>query len=285
MKQQPQPIIFQTTTQLKKRFGIIAADMGLGSLETSSPKPDSRSIGDMPKAIDTHNLESDSDLFKDGPFRAKKDHLTSLLLEVPFLILVEVPIADCLEVVQKSKVLREFVRTNAARFCNPAIFYHFPPEAVLILSKTINGWIAPSHHELPVLEGYIIDRKEYDDRARGFSTEEEIGARGLDVKLTSPATQYLMWLQASKAMKPKSTPDDNGNVEHFNKRNMVALLKQPQLVSIRQNVNKAPNGLWQQELIWCYGVPENGCRLVSAVFVDYHIRETRQDDEHIRLET
>jgi hypothetical protein len=57
------------------------------------------------------------------------------------MILLEVPIADFLDIMQTSKHLRQFVRANAAAFYNSEILYEFSHEADQIPSG-IDQWLA-----------------------------------------------------------------------------------------------------------------------------------------------
>jgi hypothetical protein len=141
------------------------------------------------------------------------------------MILLEVSTADYLDIVQTSKHLRQFVRANAAAFCNFGILNEFSHEADLIPSSMINGWLVPTHSEIPALERYLLDKKKYTDCARGTRTEEECVGRNLQVKLLQPGPQYLLWLRMGMAISSKGPLDDNGKIKQIYTRNVITFLK------------------------------------------------------------
>ncbi|KAN0120350.1 hypothetical protein V8E51_002558 [Hyaloscypha variabilis] len=192
----------------------------------------------------------------------EKDSLTSLPLELLVMIFSHVPLDSYLDVVQASKVFREIAKKNAARLCNTVIVSYFPLEFSLIPSGMINGWIVPTHPDLDVLERYVLDKKKYiDDAMAGTSSEQESGTRDLQIKLSHPGPQYLMWLRTGKVIvkgSPVAKGGSEGKVVKINGREVVQFLKplNSKLIATGQE-DGTPREVCQRELIWHFGVPEN----------------------------
>lgn len=189
----------------------------------------------------------------------ESDLLGKLPPEVLILVLQELPVKVYLDVVQACGHLRQFVRTHASGLCNYAILKKFPLEAERIPSTNINGWLVPEHKDILVLERYVLDKKKYVDRARGIILDQESQTRDLQVKLSQPGPQYLLWLESGKAIATNPALDENGKVKNINTLHLVALLKSlnAELMVLGRDDGKSPRDLTQRELIWYFGVPED----------------------------
>jgi hypothetical protein len=184
--------------------------------------------------------------------------LAKLPAEVLILILRDVPIDSYLDIVQTSKHLRQFVRQHAARLCNAAILERVPLEAARIPSVKVNGWLVPTHADLLVLERYLVDKKQYTDRAKGIIPDHPNQTRDLQIKLSRPGPQYLMWLLSGKVIPPNTPMDEKGKVKAINVLHVVKFLKplNAELMIVGQDEGKVPRGLTRREFIWYLGVPE-----------------------------
>jgi len=156
----------------------------------------------------------------------EKDCLSSLPLELLVMIVSHVPLESYVDIVQTSSPLRQLVKMNGARLCNAIIGNRFSLEASMIPSARINSWIVPTHPDLDALERYLLDKKKYiDDAMAGTSAEQESSTRDLQIKLSRPGPQYLMWLQRGKIFSRRTPADTEEKVPSLNRREVVEFLK------------------------------------------------------------
>jgi hypothetical protein len=253
---------------LQRRFSKSElAEMAPSFLLTLKPKRGSLTKQEVRTAVNPHILAGDDGaavklaIYNETPKHAilhdKKDCLIILPPEILSIILLELPMASYLDLVQTSKHLRQFIRANAARLCNATILSQFPLEARLISSGKMNGWIIPTLKDFAALEGYVLEKKNYIAIARGTITEEESEARDLCVKLSTPRPQFLLWLQSGRALQ-KVPVNKDGKVD-INTLSVVRFLRRQNhdLTVNEKDDGKGPRGLRLREMLWYHGVPEN----------------------------
>jgi len=187
----------------------------------------------------------------------KKNHLSSLPSEVLLLILVEIPLDSYLDLVQTSKFLREFLKTNAAYICNTCVLGHLALGGALIPSAKVNGWIVPTHTDFTILESYVLDKKIYHDRARQIVEEDNAYGQDLRVKITQPGPQFLLWLQQGNFhAKFSKNNQEQLVINCFSTVRFLRWLNED-LSGYGYGDEKWPSGFTRRELLWYHGVPEN----------------------------
>ncbi len=206
-----------------------------------------------------HSYEA-SNLYRDdrkwNPLH-QKNHLPCLPPEILLLILVELPLDCYLDLVQSSKNLRDFLKTNAALICNMCILRSFPLERALIPSAKINGWTVPTHTNITILESYVLDKKRYHDHARQVNEENDTYSQDLRLKLTQPGPLFLLWLQLGTVL--TKIPKNNQEQVVINGLSTVTFLHwlNEELSGGEDDGEKRSRGFTQRELLWYYGVPKS----------------------------
>jgi hypothetical protein len=187
----------------------------------------------------------------------RKNHLSSLPPQVLVLILLELPLDSYLDLVQTSKFLRKFLKTNAAYICNTCVLGHLALEGALIPSAKVNGWIVPTHTDFTILERYVLDKKIYHDRARQIVDEYNAYVQDLRVKLTQPSPQFLLWLQQGNfRAKFSKNNQEQLVINCFSTVRFLRWLNED-LSGYGYGDEKWLNGFTRRKLLWYHRVPEN----------------------------
>jgi hypothetical protein len=139
-----------------------------------------------------------------------RDYLTSLPTELLARVIAEVPISSYLDITHTSRILRDFIKTNAARLCNEVIRSQHSVAAEYFKSEMVDGWLLPTMEELESEEVSYMQRtysylRWLEEKGRMVQRQGLLGqipfpgcAENWEtcIRITDPGPQYVHFLES-----------------------------------------------------------------------------------------
>ena len=129
---------------------------------------------------------------RSGVHAADNEHLSDLIPELLFEILIYLSTSDFLSLVQTSQSLRRIIRNSADYICNKVIRTRFAAVADLLDTIMIEGWLTPTHPAVLACEGYMIKEKSLIQRMFPGHSSSDLD---ITTRLSQPGPQYLQALE------------------------------------------------------------------------------------------